>query len=39
VASFFSGLAGFVGALVFNLLRRLRQVMETVGVRDGWQLD
>jgi hypothetical protein len=39
VASFFSGLAGFVGALVFNLLRRLRQVMEGIGVRNGWQLD
>jgi hypothetical protein len=39
VASFFSGLAGFVGALVVNLVRRLRQVMEGIGVRDGWQAD
>jgi hypothetical protein len=39
VASFFSGLAGFVGALVFSLLRRLRQVRDTFRVRSGWQLD
>jgi hypothetical protein len=36
VASFFSGLAGFVGALVFNLLRRLRQVMDAVHVPGSW---
>jgi hypothetical protein len=36
VSATFSGLAGFVGALVVNLVRRLRQVMEMVRVPGGW---
>jgi hypothetical protein len=36
VASFVSGLLAFVGALVVNLVRRLRQVMEAVGLPGNW---
>jgi hypothetical protein len=36
VASFVSGLLAFVGALVMNLVRRLRQVMEAVRVPGHW---
>jgi hypothetical protein len=36
VSAMFSGLAGFVGALVINLVRRLRQAMEAVRVPGGW---
>jgi hypothetical protein len=36
VSATFSGLMGFVGALVVNLVRRLRQVMEMVRVPGGW---
>jgi hypothetical protein len=36
VASTVSGLMGFLGALVVNLLQRLRQLMEAVRVRSGW---
>jgi hypothetical protein len=36
VASFVSGLLAFVGALVVNLVRRLRQVLEAVRAPGGW---
>jgi hypothetical protein len=36
VASTVSGLMGFLGALIVNLLQRLRQLMEAVRVRSGW---
>jgi hypothetical protein len=36
VSATFSGLMGFLGALVVNLLQRLRQLMEAVRVRSGW---
>jgi hypothetical protein len=36
VASFVSGLLAFVGALVVNLVRRLRAVMEAVRVPGNW---
>jgi hypothetical protein len=36
VASFVSGLLAFVGALVVNLVRRLRQVMEAVRLPGNW---
>jgi hypothetical protein len=36
VSAMLSGLAGFVGALVVNLVQRLRQLMEAVRVRSGW---
>jgi hypothetical protein len=36
VASFVSGMLAFVGALVVNLVRRLRQVMEAVRVPGNW---
>ena len=36
VASLVSGAMGFLGALVVNLLRRLRDVMEAVRVPGGW---
>jgi hypothetical protein len=36
VASFVSGLLAFVGALVVNLVRRVRQVMEAVRVPGNW---
>jgi hypothetical protein len=36
VASFLSGLLAFVGALVVNLVRRLRAVMEAVRLPGGW---
>ncbi len=31
-----TGLAGFIGALVVNLVRRLRTVMEAVRLPGGW---
>jgi hypothetical protein len=36
VASFVSGLLAFVGALVVNLVRRVRQVMEAVRLPGNW---
>jgi hypothetical protein len=36
VASFVSGLLAFVGALIVNLVRRLRQVMEAVRLPGNW---
>jgi hypothetical protein len=36
ISALFSGLLAFVGALVVNLVRRLRQVMEAVRVPGGW---
>jgi hypothetical protein len=36
VSATFSGLLAFVGALVVNLVRRLKQVMEAVRVPGGW---
>jgi hypothetical protein len=36
VSATFSGLMGFLGALVVNLLQRLRQVIEAVRVRSAW---
>jgi hypothetical protein len=36
VSATFSGLAGFVGALIVNLVRRVRQVMEAVRVPGDW---
>jgi hypothetical protein len=36
VASFVSGLLAFVGALVVNLVRRLRAVMDAVRVPGDW---
>jgi hypothetical protein len=36
ISAMLSGLAGFVGALVINLVRRLRQVMEAVRLPGNW---